>query len=78
MRNKKKVTGNILHMCAKCSDLFSGELDTGESYQGYVPAFFPEEHCGDYIQFTIDMSTGMILNWKKPTKDQLAIFTKGR
>jgi len=31
----------------------------------------PEDHCGDYVELDIDIDTGMILNWKKPTKAQL-------
>ena len=68
----------ILTICAKCSDQFSAGLSEGESvknYCGYVPDFFPEDHSGDYIEFDIDIDTGMILNWKKPTKKDLAIFS---
>lgn len=66
-----------LKICAKCSDLFSASLEDGDSvknYEGYVPDFFPEEHWGDYVEFNIDIETGKILNWKKPTKADLAIF----
>lgn len=67
-----------LTICAKCSDMFSASLrENGEmpkSYEGYVPDFFPENHFGDYIELEIDIDTGMILNWKKPTKKDLEIF----
>ena len=43
-------------------------------YEGYVPDFFPAEHYGDYIMMDIDADTGQILNWKKPTQKDLAIF----
>ena len=65
---------SILHINAKCSDLFSATLqtDTGsKSYCGYVPAFLPGEHYGDYVELMIDTKTGQILNWKAPTKKQL-------
>jgi hypothetical protein len=65
----------ILKICGKTSDSFSATLevdgkDAGE-YVGYVPSFFPGEHYGDYIQLHIDIDTGEIVNWKKPTKKEL-------
>lgn len=67
----------ILTTCAKCSDLFSASLFDGEThknYSGYVPDFFPEKHYGDYVELKIDIDTGQILNWKKPTAKDLRIF----
>ena len=65
----------VLSISAKCSDLFSCALDddtkTIFEYDGYVPSFFPEDHYGDYIMFDIDIDTGKIINWKKPTQKQL-------
>lgn len=61
----------IIKVCAKCSDLFSMSNDVCE-YAGYVPDFFPGEHWGDYLMLDIDTDSGLILNWKKPTKKQLA------
>lgn len=43
-------------------------------YDGYVPAWFPtpkEDNGGDYVLLDIDVDTGKILNWKKPTKANL-------
>jgi hypothetical protein len=65
-------------MSAKCADLFSAQLINdghfiGE-YVGYVPDFFPTQHYGDYVAFDIDVETGKILNWKKPTAKDLKIF----
>ena len=71
-----------ISMCAKCSDLFSASLidDNGKTigeYEGYVPDFFPEKHYGDYVELDIDIETGKILNWNKPTKKQLdEVFNK--
>ncbi len=71
-----------IEISAKCSDMFSASFqnivgnvvaDSG-NYDGYVPAWFPNptvEHYGDYVQLTIDVETGRILNWKKPTQAQL-------
>jgi len=63
-------------MSAKCSDLCYLELydDNGKSlgeYSDYVPDFFPGLHYGDYVMFEIDVDTGKILNWKKPTKKDI-------
>ena len=44
------------------------------AYCGYVPDFFPDEHYGDYVQLKIDIDTGQIIDWKKPTQKDLAIF----
>lgn len=41
------------------------------NYTGYVPKFFPGEHFGDYVQLEIDVDTGQIMNWKKPTEKEL-------
>jgi hypothetical protein len=37
----------------------------------YVPDYFPEEHYGDYLELEIDVTTGKILNWRKPTQKEL-------
>lgn len=39
-------------------------------HDGYVPKWFPNphiQHYGDYIELQIDVETGKILNWQKPT-----------
>ena len=38
-----------------------------EAEQDYVPGFFPGEHYGDYLDLVIDIDTGVIVNWKKPS-----------
>lgn len=68
-----------IKISAKCSDMFCADFFDKEgkmvgSYTGYVPKFFPNpnvEHYGDYVELVIDLSTGLILNWKKPTAAQL-------
>lgn len=67
----------VAHVVAKCSDLCSVVLlgDNGKvlaSHSGYVPDFMPGEHYGDYIEIDIDLATGRILNWEKPTASVLA------
>ncbi len=66
----------ILKICGKTSDMFSSTLEVNGvqvgAYDGYVPRFFPGQHYGDYIQLHIDVDTGNIVNWVKPTKEELA------
>ena len=43
-------------------------------HEGYVPAWFPNPnvtHYGDYVELRIDVDTGRILNWKKPSASDL-------
>jgi len=69
-----------LSISAKCSDMFDATISSDKpglngEYSGYVPAWFPNpgaSHCGDYVTLEIDMETGRILNWRKPTRAQLA------
>ncbi len=66
-----KNNASSISICAKCSDMFSATLDDGRVYDGYVPAFFPGDHGGDYVQLDIDLATGKILNWKAPTQNAI-------
>jgi hypothetical protein len=80
---EKKQKPAVLKVCGKTSDLFScvvtdeNGAQIGDTYEGYVPKFFPGEHYGDYIMLDIDIETGKILNWKKPTQAQVLELTKG-
>lgn len=67
-----------IHISAKCSDLFSAFLRDGDKivgeYDGYVPDWLPNlktEHYSDYVILEIDIATGQIIGWKKPTAAQL-------
>lgn len=67
-----------ISITAKCSDMFSASLnEDGKeigNYSGYVPSWFPNsnvEHYGDYVELKIDLDTGKILNWVKPSKKAL-------
>lgn len=72
-----KIT--TLRVSAKCSDMFDCQgLDANGKKQmefsGYVPDWFPNPnvcHYGDYVQLDIDVETGRILNWRKPTQAQI-------
>lgn len=78
--NKDVKPQTVLWVTAKCSDMFSMQMLPGlnsepvAEYDGYVPLWFPnpnEEHYGDYVHLEIDIATGQILNWKRPTLGQL-------
>jgi hypothetical protein len=69
----KTVEVKRIYISAKCSDLCYAELIGPQSevvaeHDGYVPALMPEEHFGDYVELQIDLETGKIMNWKKPSR----------
>lgn len=64
---------------AKCCDMCSVQIyDTNgnrlKDHDGYVPGFFPGDHYGDYLILDIDINTGVITNWKKPSEAELTEF----
>ena len=70
----KTVEVTCIHITAKCSDMCYAELIGPQSeivakHDGYVPALMPEEHYGDYVDIQIDLETGQIMNWKKPSRE---------
>lgn len=75
-----KIT--TLRISAKCSDLCNVQAFDANDNQiaegdGYVPNFMPDEHYGDYVMLDIDVATGRILNWIKPTDAQIKRDLKG-
>jgi len=61
---------------AKCSDLCYVELQHEDGTpiaesNGYVPEWMPGDHGGDYVCLTVDLETGQILNWEKPSDEDL-------
>lgn len=65
-----------LHLFLKVGDEFYADLEDCStnvicSYEGYVPVFMPGEHFGDYVDLVIDVETGQIINWVKPTPQQI-------
>lgn len=65
-----------LTISAKCSDTCFATLDNnGDRHEreGYVPRGMGIGG-GDYIEFSIDLDTGTILNWTVPSKDTLEEF----
>ena len=73
---KGKIDVKTIRVYTKTSDQFECKIldrDGGviEKYEGYVPAFFPGEHCGDYLILNIDIETGNITNWQRPTEEDI-------
>lgn len=87
MKIPVKVTKDLevysIDVCAKVRDSGCYTLadkdgnECGETIDGYVPSFFPDDG-GDYLNLNIEIETGRILNWKRPTPEQLvtAFFPK--
>jgi hypothetical protein len=77
--NGKVVDISTITISAKCSDLcYVQLLDKDDRLlaqrDGYVPKFMPEngpENGGDYVVLDIDLETGIILNWKRPSKQSI-------
>lgn len=67
----------FITISAKCSDLCWARLrdkdgnGIGKDHDGYVPEWFGNDDSGDYVSLKIDVATGQIIGWKKPTKKQL-------
>ncbi len=73
------VEVKTLRLHLKVCDRFTGGLYDKDDlelkdFDCYVPDFMPGEHYGDYVILDIDIDTGMILNWKQPTQEQLETF----
>ena len=63
-----KTAAQTIRINAKCSDCcFTQALDADGNVlaekDGYVPDFMPGQHFGDYIELSIDVQSGKLLNW---------------
>lgn len=71
-RKTVQVDVTELHLGIKVRDGFAAQFKDAQggevgTFQGYVPDFFPGKHYGDYLILNIDLETGLIKNWNKPT-----------
>ena len=72
-----KVNAKTLRIHCKVSDRFAYAIDDAQGDEiysqdgGYVPDFMPGDHYGDYVILDIDLDTGVVTNWKKPTAAQI-------
>jgi hypothetical protein len=76
---KDGIEIKTVSMYLKVSDSFSCQIkdDQGKivkDYDGYVPKFMPGEHYGDYVILEIDIDTGHVINWKRPSQEVMAAF----
>lgn len=82
-----QVEAKTLSIFMKVVDTFSATLkdkdgSTLKEYEGYVPAFMPDEadsisYDGHYLILDIDIDTGLITNWRKLTPGDIEEFIKG-
>ena len=77
-----KVNAKTLRIHCKVSDRFTYSIDDAQGEEihrqedGYVPDFMPGKHYGDYVILDIDLDTGMVTNWMKPTAAQIEAAIK--
>ena len=77
-----KVNAKTLRIHCKVSDRFTYAIYNENAEEihcqddGYVPDFMPGEHYGDYVILDIDLDTGVVTNWKKPTAAQIEAAIK--
>lgn len=77
MKTSVEVDVKRIKTCIKVCDRFSAQVidvdgNTVRSIEDeYVPDIFPGQHYGDYLLLDIDIETGHILNWPKPTAEHL-------
>jgi hypothetical protein len=80
MKKTVEVEAKTLRIHTKVRDMFQAYVldqdgqEIGGQDDGYVPKFMPEDHYGDYLILNIDIETGQITNWKKPTQGQIEEF----
>ena len=77
MKITKNVNAETLSLCLKVSDRFTADLVSDDGARlfsqddGYVPGFMPGDHYGDYVMLDIDIDTGQVTNWKKPSAQEI-------
>lgn len=83
IKKPQTVNAKILKLHLKVSDNFTADLisDKGDSIfsqdDGYVPGFMPGEHYGDYVILDIDIDDGRIINWVRPTIEDVQEWING-
>lgn len=83
IKKEVEVEAKELRIYTKVSDMFTASLhdQDGECIydqdDGYVPDLMPGDHYGDYIILNVDIDTGVITNWRKPTEEQIKEWIEG-
>lgn len=84
MTKKVEVEAKTLRIYSKICDQFTATMEDADGDiiaewdNDYVPSFMPSEHYGDYLILDIDLATGQILNWEKPTAEMLERYIKNK
>ena len=81
IEKKVKVNAKTLVVCGKTSDCCTVQLLDQDGailkdHDGYVPSGLGIG-SGDYIELNVDLDTGQILNWKKPSSERVEEFIRG-
>lgn len=80
---KVKVNVKTLKIHLKVSDRFTASLESSTGTEvfdqddGCVPSFMPGDLYGDYVILDIDIDTGQITNWEKPTAEDIEEWISG-
>jgi hypothetical protein len=77
-----KVNAKTLSLMCKVSDRFTCDINDPEGnyvggYNGYVPDFLSGSSGEDYLDLDIDLETGRIVNWRKPTAKEIENLIQG-
>jgi len=83
LQKRVEVEAKTIRITAKCCDSFGASVhdqdgkQIGDDYDGQVPDFMPGNHHGDYVELTIDLESGKILNWQVPTAEDIEELVQG-
>jgi hypothetical protein len=78
-----EVEAKTLRIYTKITDRFQAYIldqdgvKIGGQDDGYVPSLMPGDHYGDYIILDIDLESGRVTNWTKPSPEQIRAFVTG-
>lgn len=81
MKTAKVKAAEIQINCKVCDNFTAALVDDGgaeiaSQCDGYVPGFMPGKHYGDYLILNIDLETGLVRNWTKPSAIDLQAFVE--
>jgi hypothetical protein len=80
MKKVVEIEATEIRLYCKVCDNFTAHItdqdgkEIGGQDEGYVPDFFPDKHYGDYLILNINLETGLITNWVKPTREEIEKF----
>ena len=77
-----EVQAKEIQLYLKVRDEFTASIVDAEGAaictqeDGYAPSLMPGEHYGDYVILNIDLETGVVTNWVKPSPQEVMDFIK--